>query len=212
MKLSILLVDDHQIVRRGLKQIVLDEFADAKIVEAGSAEEAIKLIRQEEFNLVISDISMPGGRSGIDLVKQVHEEYPSLAVLILSMHVENQYAIRALRAGASGYLTKASVCFELIKAIKQLLGGRKYISDAVAELLADNMMVKNKNKSSYELLSDRELEVMKLIGSGKSVSEISNELSLSINTISTYRARILEKMMMHSNADIMRYVIENQLF
>ncbi|MDP1784942.1 MAG: response regulator transcription factor [Sulfuricurvum sp.] len=209
MNLRVLLIDDHAVVRKGLMQIIKDEFIDAEIIEADSAEEALKIIRHGKFNLIISDISM-SGRSGIDLVKQLSEEYPTLPVLILSMHQENQYAVRALKAGASGYLTKDSVSYELIKAVKQVLSGRRYISDVVGELLAGNFLNK-KTEFQYQLLSDREFEVLKLIGSGKSVSEISNELSLSVNTISTYRLRIMEKMKLQTNADIIRYVIEHEL-
>lgn len=209
MNLRVLIIDDHAVVRKGLTQIIKDEFINAEIIEADSAEEALKIIRHGKFDLIISDISM-SGRSGIDLVKQLHEEYPTLPVLILSMHQENQYAVRALKAGASGYLTKDSVSYELIKAVKQVLSGRRYISDVVGELLAGNFLNK-KTEFQHQLLSDREFEVLKLIGSGKSISEISNELSLSVNTISTYRLRIMDKMKLHTNADIIRYVIENEL-
>jgi two-component system invasion response regulator UvrY len=209
MNLKTILIDDHEVVRKGLKQIIIDEFTQADILEAGSAEEAIKIIRKEKFDLVISDISM-AGRSGIDLVKQLHEEFPSLPVLILSMHNENQYAMRVIKAGASGYLTKDSASLELIKAIKQILSGRKYISPVVAELLAESFSDSHA-QSTHESLSDREFEVLKLIGSGKSVSEIGDELSLGVTTISTYRARILDKMKLQTNADLIRYVIENDL-
>lgn len=209
MNLRVLIIDDHAVVRKGLMQIIKDEFIDAEIIEADSAEEALKIIRHGKFELVISDISMPG-RSGIDLLKQLQEEFPSLPVLILSMHQESQYAIRTLKAGASGYLTKDTVSFELINAIKKVLSGRKYISIAVAELLSENILGKNA-EFPHELLSDREFEVLKLIGAGKSVSNIGDELSLSVNTISTYRLRIMDKMKLNTNADIIRYVIENNL-
>ncbi len=209
MNFKVLIIDDHAVVRKGLMQIILDEFTTAEITEANSAEEAWKIIRFGKFDLIISDISM-SGRSGIDLMKQIHEEYPTLPVLILSMHQESQYAVRALKAGASGYLSKDSVSYELIKAVKQVLSGRKYISDVVGELLAGNFLEK-KSEFQHQLLSDREFEVLKHIGSGKSVSIISNELSLSVNTISTYRLRILEKMKLQNNADIIRYVIEHEL-
>lgn len=209
MNLKTIIVDDHDVVRKGIKQIIMDEFGSAEITEAASAEEALKLIRSSKNDLVISDISMPG-RSGIDLVKQLHEEYPSLPVLILSMYHENQYAVRAIKAGAAGYLTKDRVSFELITAINKVLSGRKYISASVAELLAENIHSKD-TEFPHELLSDREFEVLKLIGAGKSVSDIADELLLSVNTISTYRLRIMEKMKLQTNADIIRYVIENDL-
>ena len=209
MNLKTILIDDHEVVRKGLRQIIIDEFPQADIMEAGSAEEAIKIIRKEKFDMVISDISM-SGRSGIDLVKQLHDELPALPVLILSMHNENQYAMRVMKAGASGYLTKDSASLELIKAIKIIISGRKYISPAVAQLLAQSFSV-NHAQSIHDALSDREFEVLKLIGTGKSVSEIGDELSLGVTTISTYRSRILDKMKLQTNADIIRYVIENNL-
>ncbi len=205
MNFRAILVDDHEIVRKGLRQIIHDEFFHSEIEEAACADEAIRMIRHQKFDLVISDITMPG-RSGLELLKQIHQEFPSLPVLILSIHREDQYAIRALKAGASGYLAKDSASLELIKAIRQVLSGRKYISPTVGELLAGGMSDKQ-IQYPHELLSDREFEVMKLIGNGKSVSEIAEQLSLSVATISTYRTRILEKVQLSSNADIIRYTI-----
>ncbi len=209
MKLKIIITDDHAILRKGLKQIILEEFINAQISEASSTEEALKIIRKEKFDLVISDISMPG-RSGIDLLKQIREEFPFLPVLILSMHPEEQYAVRALKAGASGYVTKDTASEELVNAIRKIINGKKYISISLADLLADNILIDNK-LLPHQSLSDREFEVLKLIASGKSVSEISKTLSLSVNTISTYRSRILEKMKLRTNADLIHYAIEQKL-
>jgi len=209
MNLKIIISGDHAIYRKGLKQLIMEEFVNAQITEVSTAEEAIKLIRQQPFDLVISDITMPG-RSGVDLLKQICEEFPLLPVLILSMHPEEQYAIRALKAGAWGYITKNAASDELVNAIRKIKSSKKYISPTIADLLADNLFLNN-NQLLHQLLSDRELEVFKLIASGKNASTISEILSLSVNTISTYRSRILEKMKLHSNAELTRYALENNL-
>ncbi|MCW3124938.1 MAG: response regulator with a DNA-binding domain [Bacteroidetes bacterium] len=209
MKLNIIIVDDHTVVRKGLKQILADEMMNVQTSEAGSAEELLQKIRNQKFDLVITDISMPG-RSGIDLIKQLHIDYPDLPVLILSMHSETQYALRAITAGASGYLTKEMASHELVRAVRQILNGRKYISPMLAELLADNASGR-KVGTSYQALSDREIEVLLRIARGRRVSEIAADLSLSINTINTYRARILEKLSLHNNAELTRYAIDNNL-
>lgn len=209
MKTQIIIADDHAVVRKGLKQILLDEMIDAHISEAGSAEQLLEMMRQQKFDLVVSDISMPG-RSGIDLLKQLHIDYPTLPVLILSMHPETQYAVRALKAGAAGYLTKDTASEEFVKAVQQILNGRKYISPMLAELLADNVSGII-TETSHEILSDREFEVLKLIAKGKSISEIGELLSVSVNTVSTYRSRTLEKMKLQTNADLTWYAIENKL-
>ncbi len=209
MKLQIIIADDHAIVRKGLKQILLDEMLDAQVSEATSTENLLEIMRQQKFDLVISDISMPG-RSGIDLLKQLHIDYPSLPVLILSMHPETQYAMRALKAGAAGYLTKDTASEELVKAVHQILNGRKYISPSLAELLAENVGG-NTTETSHEILSDREFEVMKMIAAGKSISEIAEALSISINTVSTYRSRVLEKMKLQTNANLTLYAVEHKL-
>ena len=209
MNLKIIIADDHAIFRKGLKQLIIEEFVNAQITEVSTAEEAIKLIRQQPFDLVISDITMPG-RSGLDLLKQIREEFPLLPVLILSMHPEVQYAIRALKAGAWGYITKSAISDELVNAICKIRSGKKYISPTIADLLTDNLFLNN-NQLLHQSLSDRELEVFKLIASGKTTSVISEILSLSVNTISTYRSRILEKMKLQSNAELTRYALENNL-
>ena len=209
MKLKIIIADDHAVLRKGLKLIILEEFTNAQISEASTAEDALKAIRKEKFDLVISDISMPG-RSGIDLLKQIREEFPFLPVLILSMHPEEHYAIRALKAGASGYVTKDTASEELAKAIRKIISGKKYISSSLADMLADNVSV-DSALLPHELLSDREFEVLLLIASGKGISKIAETLSLSVNTISTYRSRLLEKMKLKSNADLIHYALEQNL-
>ena len=207
--MNILIADDHTIVRKGIKQILMEEFIEAVIEEVADGNEMLHKIRSEKFDIVISDISMPG-RSGLESLKQVKEEFPKLPVLILSMHSEDQYAIRVLKAGASGYLTKDSAPEELVKAVKQIISTGRYISPAVADKLAENIN-QNSTEELHESLSDREFEVLKMIGSGKTVSEIAQILSLSVNTISTYRVRILEKTKLHSNSEVMHYVLENKL-
>jgi DNA-binding NarL/FixJ family response regulator len=208
--MRILLADDHAVIRRGLKQILLDEYPAAVIEEAGDAESAIKKTFSGNWDVVISDLSMPG-RSGLDLVQHIKQNFPKLPVLILSIHPEEQYAIRALKAGAAGYLNKEAAPEELVRAVQRVLQGRKYISTSIAEKMADELDKEKTNKASHELLSDRELDVFKLIAGGTSVTDISEKLSLSITTVSTYRARIMNKMNMKSNADLTRYALENNL-
>jgi DNA-binding NarL/FixJ family response regulator len=207
--MRILLADDHSIVRRGLKEIITEEFPDSAVDEATDGQDLMKLVRKEKYDCVISDLSMPG-RNGLETLKVLKVEFPQLPVLILSMHPEELYAIRVLKAGASGYLTKDSAPEELVKAIRLILQGRKYITPSLAEKMASNLDA-DSQKQPHELLSDRELDVMKMIASGKTVSEIATELSLSVNTISTYRARIMEKMGLKTNSELTYYVISNNL-
>ena len=207
--IHILIADDHIVVRKGLKQILMEEFADAHIEEAANGSELLKKIPLQKWDIVISDLSMPG-HSGLEILKQVKQDFPKLPFLILSMHPEDQYAIRVLKAGASGYLTKESAPDELVKAVRHILNGRKYITESIAEKLASGINLDN-NESLHASLSDREFAVLKLIASGKTVSEVAEILSLSVPTISTYRARILEKMNMKTNAELTHYAIENKL-
>jgi two-component system, NarL family, invasion response regulator UvrY len=209
MSYRFLIVDDHEIFRKGLKHILLEEFPSADISEASNAADAIKATFNGTFTIIISDLSMPA-RSGLDLVEHVKDNLPDTPVLILSMHPEEQYAIRALKTGAAGYLIKESASDELITAVKKILNGRKYISSAVAEKMADQLNRRH-NMQLHEYLSDREFEVFKMIASGKSIGNIADTLSLSVTTISTYRSRILSKMDVQSNADLTRYAIENNL-
>jgi two-component system, NarL family, invasion response regulator UvrY len=204
-----LIADDHAVVRKGLKQILQDAFPSALIEEVADAEELLKKVNKEEWDVAISDISMPG-RSGLDVLDQIREAQPKLPVLILSMHHEDQYAIRVLRAGASGYLNKDSAPDELVKAVNQVLLGKKYITSSIAEKLV-TAVDQNGKKFTHEYLSDREFEVLKMLAAGKSVSDISEQISLSVSTISTYRARIMTKLNLRTNADLTLYSFEHKL-
>lgn len=207
--LKILIADDHAIVREGIKQILAELPDKVTTDEAINGQEVIQKVWDNNYDLVLLDISMPG-RSGLDILKQLKSEKPALKILILSMHPEEQYAIRALKAGASGYLTKESTPLELTEAIKKVSIGKKYVSASLAETLASHLETTTE-KPLHENLSNREYEVMCMIASGKTVKEIANELSLSAKTISTYRTRILEKMNMKNNAQITHYTIQNRL-
>lgn len=207
--MRILITDDHSVVRRGLKQILLHEFPTAFIDEGSDAEMLIKKVIKEQWDLIITDISMPG-RSGLDALQQIKADHPKLPVLVLSGHPEEQYALRVLKAGASGYLNKDADPVELIKAVHRILQGKKYITPTIADqLIAD--LDKNDDKQAHELLSDREFEVFKLIASGKSVSDIAAQMMLSVTTVSTYRSRILMKMNLKTNAELTMYAIEHKL-
>lgn len=206
---KVLIADDHAVVRRGLAQII-SETMDLDVGgEAGNGDEVLDLVRKDKYDVVLMDLNMPG-RSGLDTLKQLHVEYPKLPVLILSMHDEEQYAVRVLRAGASGYLTKESAAEKLVEAIRRVSGGGKYMSPAVAETLL-NRLDANIEGPMHEALSDREFQVLRLLASGKTATEIGEMLSLSVKTISTYRARVLEKMNMKSNAELTHYAIKNNL-
>jgi DNA-binding NarL/FixJ family response regulator len=207
--LRILIADDHTVVRKGLRQILLDEFPTAVINEVADAEELVKKVMTEKWDVVVSDLSMPG-RSGLDALQQIKISFPDLPVLILSIHPEEQYALRALKAGASGYLSKDTAPDELVKAVQKVLLGKKYISQSIAEKLA-NTFSADAHVSPHEKLSDREFDVMKLLANGRSVSDIAEMLSLSVTTVSTYRARVMTKMDLRSNSDLTRYAIEHQL-
>jgi len=209
--IRILIADDHAIVREGLKQIL----ADTKdMVVAGDAEngaDAIKLARiQADSDVLLLDISMPD-KSGIEVLKQIRKESPKLAVLMLSMHREDQYAIRSLKAGAAGYLNKQSAPAELVDAIRQVAAGRKYISPALAQELANQVGDENREVPPHEMLSDREYQTLVMIASGKTVSDIAAELTLSVKTISMYRSRLLQKMKLRHNAELTHYAIKNNL-
>jgi DNA-binding NarL/FixJ family response regulator len=204
-----LIADDHAIVRKGLVQLLKEEFANALCDEATDGNELLNKARSSEWNVILLDISMPG-LSGLETLKQLRIEGIKTPVLMLSMHSEEQYAVRVLKAGASGFLNKESANEELILAVHKLLAGRKYVSPTVAEILANTTADANA-KPLHENLSDREMQVLQLMASGKTVSEIAEEISLSVNTISTYRSRILEKLSLHNNAELTRYAIENGL-
>lgn len=207
--MKILIADDHALIRQGLRHVLLEEFSSAEITEVENGNQLLKEIRKQKFDVVISDLSMPG-LGGLDALKQLKEEFPKQPVLILSMHPEDQYALRVLRAGASGYLNKEIAGEELVKAVRQITSGKRYISSAVAEKLAENLDV-DLNKALHETLSDREFEVLKLIADGKTVSDIAEILSLSVATISTYRTRLLDKLHLKNNAELTRYAIDNKV-
>ncbi len=207
--LRILVVDDHPSFRRGVRDILTEAFEAVKIGECGNAQDMLDQVRHKKWDLVVMDISMPG-RSGPEALKAIKTECPALPVLVLSMHPEDQYAIRMFKAGADGYLTKASAPDELVRAIKKILAGGQYVSPSLGEKLALSLR-QGTERPPHELLSDREYEVLCLIGSGKTIGEIAEALHLSVTTISTYRARLLEKMGMKTNAELTRYVIQHGL-
>jgi DNA-binding NarL/FixJ family response regulator len=207
--IHILIADDHAIVRRGLKQILDEEPGLAIVSEAENGQDVLDMSRHRTWDLVILDINLPG-RSGIDILNELHYAYPKLPVLILSMYPEDQYALRVLNAGASGYLTKQSAPEELVKAIKKIRGGGKYYSDAVIDQLVTKPEARQV-KPTHEILSDREFQVMVLIASGKTLSEIGENLALSIKTVSTYRKRILTKLNMKNNAELIHFALKNNL-
>jgi len=205
----ILIADDHAIVRKGLVQI-LAESPDSVIVdEAGSGADALVKIMDNDYDLVLLDISMPG-KGGFDVLHEIKISKPGVPVVMLSVHPEEQYAVTALRAGASGYLTKENAPDELLGAIRKVLTGDKYISDSLSEKLAFGL-ISDSDKPLHETLSKREFQVMRMIASGKAPRVIADEMSLSVKTISTFRARILHKMRMKSNADMTHYAINNNL-
>jgi DNA-binding NarL/FixJ family response regulator len=204
--IRILIADDHAIVRKGLKHLLLEEYPTAVIEEVTDAEGLIFKSVNNEWDVIICDLSMPG-RSGLDALTQIKQASPKLPVLIISMHPEDQYALRVLKAGASGYIGKDTVHSDLIRAVQTVLLGKKFITPSVAEKLA-NALNTNNDKSLHEKLSDREFEVFRLLAAGMQVSEIAIKLSLSVTTVSTYRSRVLEKLGMKSNADLTRYALE----
>jgi len=207
--IRVFIADDHAIVREGLKQILAEQ---RDIVVAGEAEtglDAVKLFRKSRCNVLLLDISLPD-RNGIEVLKQIKSEKPDLAVLMLSMHREDQYAIRALKAGAAGYLTKQSAPKELVNAIRQVAGGQRYVSAQLAQVLAAQLG-DDHEAPAHETLSDREYQTLTMIASGKTVSEIARELSLSVKTVSEYRSRLLAKMKLKTSAELTHYAIRNQL-
>lgn len=205
---NVLIVDDHPIVRRGLKQVLQDE-PDFSVVEAGHAREALDYIGQQPFDLVVADIDLPG-MNGIELLKTIRQQYKQTPVLMLSVYPEDQVAVRVLRAGAAGFLSKETAPEQLVVAIRKILDGGKHISERVADLLVKNLG-ESGEKNLHEKLSDREFQILSLFGEGKTVKQIAEILALSVPTVSTYRARILNKMEMKSTAELVRYAIQNRL-
>ncbi len=207
--ISVMIADDHAIVRQGLKQI-LSETDDIKVTgEAETGFQAVKIARQQDFDVMLLDISLPD-RNGIEILKQVKKDRPNLAILMLSMHNEHEFAIRALKAGASGYLNKQSAPAQLVVAIRQVAMGDKYVSSVVAQELA-NTVNSDLDKPLYATLSDREYQTLCFIAAGKTLSEISVEMFLSPKTVSVYRARLLEKLKLTNNSELIRYAIKNKL-
>jgi DNA-binding NarL/FixJ family response regulator len=208
--MKILICDDHKIVREGLSQI-LQRLPDGQthIQEASDGNEALLLIKNNTFDIILLDISLPG-KSGLEVLQEVKLKYPAVNVLMLSMHPQEQYAIRALKLGASGYLTKDTASEELLQAVKRISQGGRYISQSLAENLAINLD-KDNLKQKHEILSSREFEVMIKLANGMSIQEIGNELFISVKTVSTYRSRIMDKMQLSKNTELTRYCIENKL-
>lgn len=207
--MRILIADDHAVFRRGLRDTLVDAFSRVTFGEAKTAQETIEHVRRQDWDVVVLDISMPG-KSGLDILDDLRRLRPKLPVLLLTMHPEQQYARRALKAGAAGYLTKDSVPEELKEAIKRIVAGGRYVSATLAEKLAVDLR-EGADLPVHELLSDREFQVLRMIASGKTVKEIAEDLSLSVKTVSTYRGRILEKTGMKTNAELIRYALQTQL-
>lgn len=207
--LRVLIADDHAIVRRGLRAIIADEFTGAEFGETTDGPQVLHAVRQGQWDVVLLDISVPG-RGGLEIIKAIRDMRPKLPVLAMSIHSEDQYAIRAIRAGAAGYLSKKTTPQELIRAIREVLAQGIYISDSIGRKLAANLKSPLAGPM-HEALSDREYEVMLMLASGKRVSDAAEELTLSVKTISTYRGRILDKMGMKTNADLTRYAMEENL-
>ena len=207
--IKVCVIDDHAVVREGLKRIIAENPGMAVTSEAGDGVEALRILQTEPCDIVLLDITMPN-KNGLDVLKQIHAETPRLPVLVLSMHAEDQYAVRVLRAGASGYLTKESAPAKLVQAIRKVVRGGKYVSTTLAEKLVFDLDARSA-KAPHEVLSDREYQVLCMIASGKTVTIIAEELALSVKTVSTYRVRILEKLNMKNNAELTRYAIKEGL-
>ena len=207
--IKVVIVDDHAILRRGLTQIIAESDDMEVVAEADSSAAAMRLLREHPCNVLLLDVTLPD-RNGVETLKLVRKEFPKMQVLMLSMHPENQYAVRALKAGAAGYLTKQSAPAQLVSAIRQVHQGRKYVTPAVAEELAQNVD-RDADQPLHQALSNREYQTMCMIASGKSLTDIAHQMSLSVKTVSVYRARVLEKMRLKNNAELTHYAIRNQL-
>jgi len=207
--IRVIVADDHPILRAGLVS-VLNSSSDLRVVgEAGNGAEVLKAIGGTGFDVLLLDVSMPG-KSGLDLMRQIRKDHPRLPILIVSSHPEDQYALRAIKAGASGYLTKMSAPSDLVGAVRTVANGRKFITPALAELLADHVEHPDEG-TPHETLSDREFQTLKMIGAGHSLTEIAEVLCISVKTVSVYRSRVLEKMRMKNNVELTRYVVEHRL-
>ena len=207
--MRILIAADHAVVRQGLKQILAGAFKRASFGEAANSQQALERVWKEAWDIVILDLTMPG-RSGLEVLKEIKQAHPKLPVLMLSMHPEDQFAVRLLKAGAAGYMTKESAPEELVGAVRKAIAGGRYISATLADKMA-SLLVNDTQVAPHERLSDREFLILRLIASGKSVSVIARELSLSVKTVSTYRGRVLEKMGLTNNAELLHYAFQNNL-
>jgi len=207
--IRVLIADDHAIVRQGLKQIIEENGEMRVVAEAANGADALYKMREIACDVVLLDISMPG-KSGIEVLKQIREEKPKLPVLMLSIYPEDQYAVRLIKSGAAGYMTKESAPMEVVEAVRRVASGKKYISPTVAEMLANDILAPEE-KRPHETLSNRDYQIFLLFASAKTATENADALALSVKTVSTHRSRILEKMHMHNNAELMHYAIENNL-
>jgi len=206
---NVLIIDDHTVVRRGLRAIIEEAWEHVAIQEAGTAQEGLALLRANTAEIVVLDLNLPD-QNGLDLLKRIHQEWPELPILILSMHNEDQYGLRAIQAGAAGYLNKASAPENLLLAITKILNGGRYVSPQLADKLLEHVAGSTREQR-HEMLSTREFQILRMIGTGKPVSAIASDLCLSVKTISTYRTRILEKMQMKNNAELMHYAVTHGL-
>ena len=206
----VLVADDHAVVRQGLKQILADTFGMKVVAEAADGAAVLERLRSGGVDVVVLDLSMPG-MSGVEVIKQIRREYPSVYILVLSIHSEDQYAVRVMRAGASGYLTKESAPGELVAALRRVSDGHKYVSGSLAEKLAIGLE-RGADREPHETLSDREYEVLRRLAAGQTVGQIATELVLSPKTVSTFRSRLMRKMNMHNNAEVIRYALTHGLF
>lgn len=208
--MRILIADDHTIVREGIKMLLTEAYPFAEIVDVSDSGELLRLACSEKWDVIISDISMPPGDSGLEAVKKIKTQTPNVPVLMLSMHSPEQYAVRAMQSGASGYLTKGAATLELVNAVNAVLSGKKYLTAEVVHVLADAFEHSGSGRNIANL-SERELEVFKMLASGKTISDIARTLSLSANTISTFRSRVFEKMDFSNNLELIKYAIDNKL-
>lgn len=206
--MKILIADDHTIVREGIKMLLIEEYPQAEIVDVSNSVELLDYVLKEKWDVIISDISMPPGETGLDTLKKIKKHSPGTPVIILSMHTPQQYAVKAIKSGASGYLTKGAATLELVNAVNLVLTGKKYLTPEVVDILA-NAFENNENTKTINNLSERECEVFMHLARGRTISEIAKELVLSTNTISTFRGRILEKMKFKSTLELIKYAVEN---
>lgn len=207
--MNILVVDDHAVIHHGLRRILEDAFEGATFGDGRDSQQALDLVGREHWDVVILDVELPG-RGGLEVVKQIRAERPKLPVIIFSMHSEEQFAVRAFRAGASGYLAKESAPSQLVQAIRKVIGGGRYLSQDLAEKLAADLDT-DLSRPPHEILSDREFEVLRMIAAGETTTEIADELSLSVKTVSTYRARVLEKLHLKGSSELIRYALDHGL-